>query len=93
MNTIDIFVVVILLGTGVLLSMAIVVASRLEERYLEKKYYASRPPEAVGELGRLAKSLDVLNDSINPLKELSKAINEQTRIISRLGWKLQNFQS
>jgi hypothetical protein len=90
MRAVDVFIVVILLGTGVLLSLGIVVVFRLEEWYLEKKRAAAPRVEAEEGLGKLTKLIDSLGDSINRIRELSRVIDAQTRIIHRIGQSLQN---
>jgi hypothetical protein len=91
-SAVNVVVIVILLGTGALLILMLAVFVELEERHLEKTRSVSRRPESADGIGGLTKTLDSLNDSINRIKELSKTLNEQTRMISLIRWRVQNLR-
>jgi hypothetical protein len=92
-SIVTLFVVLIMLATGISLSLGLVLASRGEDWYLERQYLwqAKHPGKGEG-LNSLENISNALSDSINRLQILSQSMKAQIAILSRISGSVEVHQ-
>jgi hypothetical protein len=79
-----VFIILILAGTGILLILGAAVISRGEDWYLKKTKPPAPEENKPAGIGGFTGIINSLNDSVTRLSELSRVIEEQRRVISRI---------